>query len=616
MSAEESRPGGDTETAIKNRADSSHHSTDREAPAPPSAEDEIARLERELAEAQRERPAPTPQAEVDVQATDTAVWRSRDTLIEDAYLEHRAAMSGKQVGLREYCDTLLALTERKIEEVNTLRKAEKLKPLRVDGCLDELIIVRVMLDRYDIKNVNLVGKQSGDDFSQLAIYQSSGSGEGTYATSERVFVKLIGQLVPSMPQPRVMSIIKLLRAHADVVGRTLDAHLIPVNNGIFNHRTKQLLSFDPEYVFLAKSPVDYDPQAESPVITMPDGVDWEIGKWIVELSDDEGVPELLWQIISAALRPGVRWNKAVFLHSSRGNNGKGTFCALLRELVGPDGCASVPIANFSKPFALSELVHARAIITDENSVGAFSKDLGDFKSVITGDAFTLDRKYKDPVSVSFSGLVVQCVNDFPKSRDKSASYTRRQLFVPFRKWFGDTERGYIKQDYLKRPEVLRYVLRVALEKDHEEFSNPAACQDLLEQFQRENSPVDDYWAEFGGQFVWDLLPTTFLYQLFIAWFRETHPAGIPLSRNEFTKQSKDLLADSPTWKFNDCKRPGTSMIIPEPLIAEYELKDWENPSYRGSDIYGKCVPHPQKTNYRGFERRHPTHTYTHTPGDN
>lgn len=478
-------------------------------------------------------------------------------------------------------------------------------PIAAPKALDEISIVRLLLSRERIVVVDLTGKRRADDAVLLAMYRESGPDAGLYVTGETEIAALASQARPSFKSRDLESLIKRIRYHAPRVDRTLDAHLIPVNNGIYDHERRELLPFDPKYVFLAKSPVDYDPQAESPVITMPDGVDWEVGKWITELSDDEGVPELLWEIISAAVRPGVRWNKAVFLHSSRGNNGKGTFCALLRELVGPDGCASVPIANFSKPFALSELVHARAIITDENSVGAFAKDLGDFKSVITGDAFILDRKYKDPVSVSFSGLVVQCVNDFPKSRDKSASYTRRQLFVPFRKWFGDIERGYIKQDYLRRPDVLRYVLRVALEMDHEEFSNPVACQDLLEQFQRENSPVRDFWSEFEDQFVWDLLPTAFLYQLFVAWFRDTHPSGIPVNRNEFATQLMEILSDSTVWDFRDTQkkhRPSTHMITPEPLIAQYDLKEWQNPSYRGSDLYGKCVPSPLKLNYIGVKR--------------
>jgi len=210
--------------------------------------------------------------------------------------------------------------------------------------------------------------------------------------------------------------------------------------------------------------------------------------------------------------------------------------------------------------------------------------------------------------VSFSGLVVQCVNDFPKSRDKSASYTRRQLFVPFRKWFGDVERSYIKQDYLQRPEVLRYVLRVALEMDHEEFSNPLACQDLLEQFQRENSPVHDFWAEFEDQFVWDLLPTSFLYQLFVAWFRQTHPSGIPVNRNDFSTQLVELLSDSTYWDYRNTQkkhRPGMMMSKPEPLIAAYNLVDWQNAGYQGKTTHNRCIPYPLKANYIGVRRIQP-----------
>lgn len=488
-------------------------------------------------------------------------------------------------------------------------------PITAPKALDEMSIVRLLLARERIVVVDLTGKRRADDAVLLAMYRSQGPDAGLYVTGETEIAALASQARPSLKSRDLESLLKRIRYHAPRKDRTLDAHLIPVNNGIFDHSTRALLPFDPEHVFLAKSPVDYDPNAESPVITMPDGEEWEVGKWIADLSDDAGVPELLWEVISAAVRPGVRWNKAVFLHSSRGNNGKGTFCSLLRGLVGPDGCASVPIANFSKPFALSELVHARAIITDENSVGAFSKDLGDFKSVITGDAFILDRKYKDPVSVSFSGLVVQCVNDFPKSRDKSASYTRRQLFAPFRKWFGDIERGYIKSDYLARPEVLRYVLRVALEMGHEEFSNPVACQDLLEQFQRENSPVRDFWTEFEDQFVWDLLPTAFLYQLFVSWFRDTHPSGIPVNRNEFATQLAEILSDSTTWDFRDTQkkhRPSKLMVSSEPLIAQYQLKDWENASYRGPDLFGKCLPHPLKATYIGVRRIAPSATSQNT----
>jgi putative DNA primase/helicase len=485
--------------------------------------------------------------------------------------------------------------------------------------LDEMTVARVLLARQRIVAISLTGAHAAED-ALLSMYCDMGADEGLYLIDDAPIVRLASQLRPSFSSNAIESLLKRMRTHAEVVTKTTDPHLIPVANGVFDHDQQILLPFSPAYVFLTKSPVDYDESAQNPLIVAPDGDSWDVETWISDLSDDEGVPELLWETLSAIVRPGVRWNKALFLHSSRGNNGKGTFCELGRGLVGQSGHASIPIANFGKPFALSELVRARAIITDENSVGAFAKDLGDFKSVVTGDTFTLDRKYKNPVSVSFSGTVIQCVNDFPKSRDKSASYSRRQLFVPFRKWFGGegVERGYIKSDYLHRPEVLRYVLRRVLHMTHTELSNPPACQDLLALFQRENDPVRDFAARFGllepedadDEFMWDLLPSSFLHVLFVADFRIRNPAGIPLGDREFASRLAEILIDSSAWRPTRVEatgepgkeRPKGRMDAPEPLIVRFDLKDWMNENYTGSDPNKLCTPAPLKANYRGYVR--------------
>lgn len=534
---------------------------------------------------------------------------SEETLIDEVVTEYLAQIADQpDTEIREIRDELLSRINAAFEIENIQRRDAKSSAAKIvkAKALDEYTIARIMLARRHIAAISLAEGTGGEEMSMLAVYQESGPAQGLWSTAEAQLVILASQIRPSLTANAIESLLKRLKSHAPIVSRTTAAHLIAVNNGVFDHQHQQLLDFSPEYVFLTKSPVDYDPQATSPVITHPrDGSVWDVDSWIEELSDDEGVPQLLWEIISAALRPGVRWNKAAFFHSSRGNNGKGTLCSLLRNLLGPNGSASIPIANFGKPFALTELVHARAIITDENSVGAFARDLGDFKSVVTGDAFTLDRKYKDPVSVQFSGLVVQCVNDFPKSRDKSSSYTRRQLFVPFRKWFGDVERSYIKTDYLAREDVLRYVLRVALQMQHEEFSQPQACLELLAQFQRENNPVRDFWSEFEEEFVWDLLPTAFLYDLFVAWFRKTHPSGTPINRNDFSSQLAEVLIGDGRWAYPDPQkkhRPGQKMSAPEPLVAKYDLRDWMNSQYQGRDPDKLCIPHPLRVNYVGVAR--------------
>lgn len=513
------------------------------------------------------------------------------------------------VTLSQVRDDLLSRLSGRLALENIERRSHSCPApaLGIPAVLDEHTVVMVLLARRTIAAVSLAQGATGSEATLLATYSDSGPAAGLYVTDEAVLARLASEVRPSLTAKAIESLLLRLKMHAPVLARTTAPHLIAVNNGVFDHRSQELTPFGPQHVFLAKSPVDHVGGAPCPVITMADGTAWDVESWIESLSGDEGVPQLLWEVLSAAVRPGVRWNKAVFLHSTRGNNGKGTFCALLRNLLGREGCASIPIASFGKPFALSELVHARAIVTDENSVGAFARDLGDFKSVVTGDVFTLDRKYRSPVSVSFSGLVVQCVNDFPRSRDKSASYTRRQLFVPFRQWFGaaGVERGDIKSDYLGRREVLEYVLARVLSMRCEEFSDPGACQELLAQFQRENDPVRDFWCEFEDEFVWDLLPTAFLYDLFVSWFRKNHPSGIPVNRNEFATRLVDTLRGNARWVYEDPQkkhRPGSRMTTPEHLIARYDLKDWKNPHYSGPDLDKTCVPCPLRVSYLGATR--------------
>ena len=233
-------------------------------------------------------------------------------------------------------------------------------------------------------------------------------------------------------------------------------------------------------MFLAKSPINYVPGAKNPVIhDDSDNTDWDVESWFLSLSDDPEIIDLLWKITGAVLRPHVRWNKSAWFYSERGNNGKGTFCAMLRNLAGPQNCSSIPISDFGKDFALEPLLHSLAIIVDENSVGEYIDKSAAMKAVITGDVVSINRKYMNPISFSFSGFMIQCLNEYPKVRDRSSSWYRRQLFVPFEKCFTGIEKPYIKSDFLKRNDVLEYVLCKVLNTNYDALPVPKISQEIL-----------------------------------------------------------------------------------------------------------------------------------------
>ena len=481
-------------------------------------------------------------------------------------------------------------------------KDDKLKaPTKL--CASQIAAIMLKLNR--IVRVKCGGENADASYDLLAIYQDSGENEGIYITDEDAFKRIAKRYNYSITSRELKDVIEMISIDAPRVSRTMDRDLIAVNNGIFDYENKILNPFDPDYVFLAKSKVNYNPFATNQIIhNDSDNTDWDIESWMNNLSDDPEIVELLWQILSAIIRPHVRWNKSAWFYSNTGNNGKGTLCELMRSLCGSGSYAAIPLSDFSKDFALEPLTRATAIITDENDVGVFIDKAANLKAVITNDVIPINRKFKTPISYQFFGFMVQCLNEFPRIKDKSDSFYRRQLFIPFDKCFTGHERKYIKNDYLHRTEVLEYVMYRVLNMNFYTLNEPKSCAVALQEYKDYNDPVRQFLDDMLPQVVWDLLPFSFLYDLYKSWFRKTSPSGSIQGRNTFITDVLNILKDYPDWSCQGrtaAIRPGKKMDATEELIAEYDLTDWKNPNFKGSDIKMICKP-VLKSNYNGLLR--------------
>ena len=485
---------------------------------------------------------------------------------------------------------------------DTLKPPTKLCPSQISS---------IMLKLHNIVRVKCGGENADPAYDLLAIYQDSGDNEGIYITDEDVFKKLAKQYNYGISGRELSDVMEMIRLEAPRVSRTKNRDLIAVNNGIFNYETKQLEPFSPEYVFLVKSKVNYNPTAVNVVIhNDDDDTDWDVESWMADLSDDPEVVQLLWEILSAIVRPFVRWNKSAWFYSNTGNNGKGTLCELMRSLCGDGSFAAIPLSDFSKDFALEPLTRATAVIVDENDVGCYIDKAANLKAVITNDVIPINRKFKTPISYQFYGFMVQCLNEFPRIKDKSDSFYRRQLFIPFDRCFTGRERKYIKNDYLHRPEVLEYVLYKVLTMNFYTLSEPASCKNALDEYKEFNDPVRQFLDEMFPQFVWDLVPFSFLYDLYKSWFRKNSPNGTIQGRNTFINDVLNLLGDYPDWYCMGrtvAVRPAQKMNKPEPLICEYGLVDWKNPNYTGGSVDKASLP-ALKSSYNGLLRYASTST--------
>lgn len=485
---------------------------------------------------------------------------------------------------------------------NAVKCANELLPktdrVKIPQNLSHAQIADIILQCYNIVLINMDDNEvDSDSETLLAIYDEQ---TGLYTFDENVIKRIARRYYYNASNRELNEVISYLKSYAPIVKRNTDANLVPLANGIFNYDTKELIPFSPEYVFVTKAVIGYNPTATNVVIHNDvDNTDWDVDSWMEAFYVEPEMQELLWQVVAATIRCNHPWGKTVWFLNTKGNNGKGTLCTMLRNICGEKSTAAIPIVDFAKDFALEPLVYANRVIVDENDVGTFIDKAANFKAAITGDDLFVNRKGKVPVSIKFKGFIIQCCNELPRFKDKSSTLYRRLLIIPFEKSFEGKERKYIKNDYLYRKEVLEYVVYKALNMNFSVLSEPEKCKNALNDFREANDPVKQFWEEFKDVFVWDILPHTFTYPLYKAWMKKNVPSGQLLGKHAFIESLKNVVDMDDDWCFtNKQTRVHGQMDRTEFLIGEYDLIDWKNPFYRGGDISQVCTP-KVKDKYEG-----------------
>ena len=521
--------------------------------------------------------------------------KSRDQIIMETTAGYLSSLNPRSLPCAgDIAAELLEQIDDEIELANAsiLNKERKYKML---FSLPANVIVKIILTLYPIASLKLEGGTTA-----LALYCESGKNTGLYDMDEDAIKRIIEQYGPNMTEKEIKDIFAKLERNAPLLNLTQNQDLIPVNNGVFDYKSKCLMKFSPDMVFTAKSSVDYNPLARNISIRNPDGTDWDVESWVQSLSDDPQIVNLLWEITGACIRTNVAWNKSAWLYNTKGRSGKSTICRLMQNLCGEESYDSIAVEDFGTDAFLEKLIQKTAIICDENDVGSYLNKAKNFKKAVTGDPITINRKYRSTIKFRFRGFIVQCLNSMLKVKDRSDSFNRRLLIIPMTKSF-DIERTYIKEDYLGRKEVLEYVLYKVLNMNYYSLSEPQACKNLISEFKEYNNPLAEFWVEFREQFVWDLLPFTFLYDLFREWSRRFCPSGKVIGHNSFCRELRKLVENDTLWEAVDNPvTTGKKIDQREPLVEEYSVKGWQNPTV--------CTILPlqrlwTKSTYRGLVRK-------------
>ena len=533
-----------------------------------------------------------------------------------------------------FADTVMAKILSEFTLQNSVRvKGQKLK---CPQDLPSLSIAVLIAARSDVALVSSGDKSQTDKKQNLTseqrhslpigIYQTTGDNKGVYEITNDpygAFGELVERYKPDATRREKLEVFTLVKSRLKVVEKCVIPYYVAVNNGIWDMKDKILHPFSQDLVFTSKIHTNLNLAATNPVITIPeDNSTWDVDTFFSELGSPEFV-ESIKEVIQAACLPLAPRNKMVLFMNTAGNNGKGTICQLIRNILGKDSVVSIPITNFSKQFELANLPHACSVICDENDVSSFSQGLGNLKSVITGDTVSIERKYKESFDYSFHGLVLQCVNDFPKGDDKSGSFRRRLHIIPFENCFTGAEKRYIKDRLIYRTDVLEYILKMVLVdmEYREQFTETAATKKALESYVKTTNSVVSFLQEILPECKWDLLPATdFLYSAFKSWYREVSPSGKVIGRNDFIDSMKEFIVTDEVakleWEWTDSTRSKGYIDCDkkEPLLDRYDLTAFMDNTF-GAYVNREFVFEPRlKEKYSGLKRRSATANNTSVNG--
>lgn len=501
----------------------------------------------------------------------------------------------------------------KLADVEGFNTSVKFGKKRLPDKLDFEDTAILMMALYTFRNIQMT---EDEDNVILAMYDPV---KGIYKIGTKLPFERMERISPQFKKKDMEDVLDKIKRSVPTVKITIKRNLFAVKNGIYDNRTGKLQAFHPDYVTLTKIPVNYTENPSNPVITAPDGFKWDIESWIIDISDkDLDTATLIWQVIADCMQPNHSRGKSIWFYSEKGNNGKGTVGQLIKNVLGKGNYSSLSVTDYKHEYLKSTLIGTAANICDENDVDVFVDSVKDYKASITGDDININIKYEKPRSVQLHTANLQMMNGLPKTKDKSDSWYRRLILVPFMKSFTNNgERKYIKDDYIARQEVLEYVLHKTLNMDFDEYIMPARSAKLMDEYKENNHPVLEFWNQLQDQFVWDLLPTQFLYDLFVKWSEQNNPSGSAISKRKFISQLTSItVAQGNKWTIpenKDTKTRGDNghMDGDEPLITEYgidlkgrdgKISEWINPIYTGDNLVKKRT-FIRKPMYRGFQRK-------------
>lgn len=264
-----------------------------------------------------------------------------------------------------------------------------------------------------------------------------------------------------------------------------NANLIAFKNGIYNIETDELIDFSPEHVITNRINFDYNPDAYSEL------VDNTFNKLSC---DDESVRALLEEAVGYCFYRRNELRKSFILTGDK-KNGKSTYLAMLKELLGDDNTVALDLGELGERFSSASLFGKLANIGDD--IGDdFIANPAVFKKIVSGDWIKGENKGQKEFFFKPYCKLLFSANNIPRIKDKSGAVLDRLVIIPFDAKFSKDDPDfdpYIKYKLIK-PEALEYLILLGLRGlkrvlENHSFTQSEKVKRSIEEYEESNNPI-------------------------------------------------------------------------------------------------------------------------------
>lgn len=310
---------------------------------------------------------------------------------------------------------------------------------------------------------------------------------GVYMPGNENIESEIIDAYPGTPRAKRSEIISYL----DVLIRTNtkpdDANFIAFANGIYNVITGTMHNFSPDRIVTNRIDYAYDPQSYCEI------TDKTLDKMAC---GDREIRMLLEECIGYTFFRRNELGKFFILTGEKAN-GKSTFLAMVKSLLGERNTSSLDLKELGDRFKTAELYGKLANIGDDIS-DEFITNTGVLKKLVTGDSLNVERKGQDPFDFSNYSKLLFSANSIPrmgKGRD-SGAILRRIIIIPFNATFSKADPDYdpfIKYK-LCSDDSMQYLIRIGIEGlkrvlSTNGFTESKKVKEEISEYEEINNPI-------------------------------------------------------------------------------------------------------------------------------